>query len=343
MATKENYLSSFWKKPEGKPGMLIIMGLLATGGFLLYKFLPAIIQLMQNTLYAIGIGVILFAVVTILMNDKFRSTVWYLYKGMMRWFTGFVIELNPIAILESYVEDINAKIVKMEEQITGLKGQIGKIKRKLDDKTDELQLELERAQQAYKIGKGAEVTLHNKQAGRLKEYVGKLDSLYKKMEVLYKVLSKMKYYSEIMVKDTDMTVEIKKEEREAITKSHNIMKSAMNLIKGNDDKKIIFDQAMEFVVDDIGFKVGEMERMLEASTDFINSVELDNAVYEESGMQMLEEFDKKGMEAVFGQKSQEGTVAVLPQPMAYHNLNINTPTPEAAKNDNSTGKNKYFN
>lgn len=341
MAENDKSIKSFWSRPEGKLGMPLMIGLLGIGGFFLYKALPAIIALMQNTLTAIGLGLAIFAILSVLMNDRFRSTVWYLYKGLMRWFTGIVIELNPIAILESYVEDIEEKIVKMEEQLTGLKGQIGKINIKLTKNRDEWKMEMERAAQAKKMGKDAEVALHTRQAGRLEGYITNIDALYKKMEVLYKVLDKMKYYSEIMVKDTKMTVEIKKEEREAITASHSVMKSAMNIINGNEDKKVIFDQAMEFVVDDIGFKVGEMERMLEASTSFINSVDLDNAVYEERGVKMLEDFDKKGMDAIFGSKKEQTS---LPAGTVYNTLNSFIPmTQNAPNNSDASGeKKKYF-
>jgi hypothetical protein len=338
----EKSLKSFWSRPEGKPGMVVLAGLLGVGVYFLYKALPTLLELMKDTLYLTVMGISLFAIFTILMNDRFRTTVWYLYKGLMRWFTGIVIELNPIAILESYVEDIKEKLVKMDEQLQGLKGQMGKINRKLTDKRAEFKLEMERAQQAQKMGRPAEVTLHNRQAGRLKDYIDNMDALSKKMEIMYKVLEKMRYYSEIMIKDTEMTVEIKKEEREAITKSHSVMKSAMNIIKGNDDKKIIFDQAMEFVVDDIGFKVGEMERMLEASSDFISSVDLDNAVYEERGLQMLEQFEQKGMDAIFGNKT------ALPQGNNYNNLGnfSKTPVPvtytKESGSEKSGEKKKYF-
>lgn len=347
MSDNDKSLKSFWQRPEGKPGMLVLAGLILGGGYLLYKSLPTLIELMQNMYYAIGLGLGLFVILSVLMNDRFRTTMWYLYKGAMRAITGAVIELNPIRILESYVEDIKEKIVKMDKQIQELKGQIGRLKRKLEEKKAEWKMEMDRATQAQKRGLNAEVALHTRQAGRLQDYVKKMTVLLNKMEVLYKVLDKMKYYSEIMVKDTEMTVEMKKEEREMVTKGHSVMKSAMNIIKGNTDKKVVFDQAMEFVVDDIGFKVGEMERMLEASTDFINSVDLDNAVYEERGMQMLEEFEQRGMDAIFGTKHGQPNTA-LPQGSSYNVLNtINTPTPQVLKNNSNSSNNsessgKYF-
>lgn len=340
MADNDKSLKSFWSRPEGKPGMVVLLGLIGVGGYFLYKALPVIIELMQNTLTAIGLGLAIFAILTVLMNNRFRTTVWYMYKGLMRWFTGLAIEMNPIAILESYIEDIKEKIVKMEKQLTDLKGQIGKINIKLQKNKADWKMSMDRASQAKKKGLDAEVALHTRQAGRLQDYIGKMDALYKKMEVLYKVLDRMKYYSEIMVKDTEMDVAIKKEEREAITKSHSVMKSALDIIKGNGDKKVIFDQAMEFVVEDIGSKVGEMERMLNASTDFINSVDLDNAVYEERGVQMLEEFDKKGMDVLFGSKKEQHS---LPEGTVYNNFNnFSTPQPVELKSESSGEKKKYF-
>jgi len=342
MAENNKSLTSFWKRPEGKPGMLVMAALIGIGGFALYKAAPAIITLMENMYYMIGMGIGLFTIITLLMNKKFTSTVWYLYKGLMRAFTGMVIELNPIAILRSYVEDIKEKLGKMSQQIIELGGQLGKIDKKIASRKEEQKKQIGLANQAKKMpGREAEVKLHAMQAMRLEEYISKLEALSAKMNILLKVLNKMKYYSEIMIKNTEMEVEIKTEEREAITKSHSVMKSALNIIQGNDDKRMIFDQAMEFVVDDIGFKVGEMDRMLEASTDFINSVDLENALYEENGMKMLEEFDKKGMDTIFGTKK-----ALNVGSENYAILNkFNTPEPvEITKSSSSNGteNKKYF-
>lgn len=344
MAENENSIKSFWKRPEGKPGMVLLLGLLGVGGYFLAKALPTIIEMMKNLYVAGALGLGLFAILTIVMNDRFRNTVWYLYKGLMRRITGLAIELNPIAILESYIEDLFEKIRKIEKQLVDLKGQIGKIFAKLQKNKEDWKMSMERASQAKKMGRDAEVELYTRQAGRLEKYIEKLDSLYKRMEVLAKVLDKMKYYSDIMAKDTRMEVEIRKEEFESITKSHSIMKSAMNIIKGNDDKRVIFDQAMEFVVDDIGSKVGEMDRMLEASTEFINSVDLDNAVYAERGAQMLEEFDKKGMDAIFGSKKKENSEGVPVN--GIQNFVVKTPVvlsrDSGSSNSNSGSAKKYF-
>jgi phage shock protein A len=307
MTNSEKSVKSFWKKPEGVTGMigLALLGLGAIWG--INSILPTLIQLMKNTYTALGLAAGLFVIISLLLNNRFRTTLWYLYKGFVRSLTTFVVELDPIKILESYVENIKEKIVKMDEQLTDLKGQIGGLGQKLEKKQKEWKLEMDRAEQAKKMDRKAEVTLHARQAGRLEDTIKNISTLHKKMEVIYKVLNQMKYYSEIMVKDTEYDVANRKDEREAMSKSHSVMKSALSIIQGNSDKKMLFDQAMEIVVDDIGQKIGEMDRMLEASTDFINSVDLDNAVYEERGLKMLEEFERKGMDTIFGKNNTVNT------------------------------------
>src|SRR5271157_2595345 len=116
-------VKSFWKRPEGKPGMVVLIAMIGFGCYFLYKFLPYLITLLQNTLYAGFLIGVIVAIIAIVSDKRFRITISYLFKGLMRAFTGIVIELNPIAILETYVEKLQTKIFKMNEQLGLLEGQ----------------------------------------------------------------------------------------------------------------------------------------------------------------------------------------------------------------------------
>jgi len=78
------------------------------------------------------------------------------------------------------------------------------------------------------------------------------------------------------------------------------MKSAMNIISGNSDKRAMFDQAMEVIADDVANKVGEMEQFMELSANFMDSVDLQNGIFEEQGLKMLEEYEKKSTLLLLG-------------------------------------------
>jgi hypothetical protein len=103
-----------------------------------------------------------------------------------------------------------------------------------------------------------------------------------------------------MQEDIADQVEVKEQERIAIRSSNSAMRSAMSVIKGDKDKRAMFDQALEAVADDVSQKVGEMERFMELSDNFMKSIDLQNGVFEEEGLKMLEKWEGEGVSKLLG-------------------------------------------
>jgi len=116
-------------------------------------------------------------------------------------------------------------------------------------------------------------------------------------------LAKMYENSEILLEDTRDQVKVKQAEREAIRTSHSAMSSAMKVISGDKDKKAMFDMAVEAIADDVATKVGEMERFMDMSSRFMDSVDLQNGVFEEEGLKMLEQFENQSQLMLMPSKS----------------------------------------
>ena len=99
--------------------------------------------------------------------------------------------------------------------------------------------------------------------------------------------------SAILLEDTKDNVKVKEQERNAIRTSHSAMRSAMSVLSGDPDKRAMFDMAMDSINNDVAGKVGEMERFMEMSSGIMNSIDLQNGVFEDEGMKMLEDWEKK--------------------------------------------------
>ncbi len=301
MTTMEEFKpKSFWKRPEGVTGALFLGGLIIGGGYLLYKFLPAIIGLVTNGLYLALLLMALAALIYVVLDPKTRNLVWYMYKSVMRWITGIFVQIDPIGILKSYVEDLKGNLSKMNKQIMTLRGQMHKLKEIILNNQREIRTNLQMASKAKETDKQAVMVLKSRKAGRLKESNIKLEDLYRKMEILYRVLGKMYENSEILLEDIQDQVKVKEQERKAIRTSHSAMKSAMNIISGNSDQRYMFDMALEAIAEDVSQKVGEMERFMEMSSNFMDSVDLQNGVFEEEGLAMLEKWEKEGVSMLLG-------------------------------------------
>ncbi len=296
---------SFWKKPEGITGAIVLGATLIGGGFLFATALPWIIGATQTILGLSVTLLVLGAIIYMALDPKMRNLVWYMYKSAMRWITGLFVQMDPIGILKSYIDDLKSNLRKMNRQVSQLRGQMHKLKELIINNEKAIESNLTLASQARDKNKQNVMILKSRKAGRLKESNMKLGDLYKKMEVLYRVLSKMYENSEILMEDVKDQVMVKEQERKAIRSSHSAMKSAMSVISGDPDKRAMFDQAMEAVTDDVANKVGEMERFMEMSSNFMESVDLQNGVFEEEGLKMLEKWETEGISLILGEEKDD--------------------------------------
>jgi predicted nucleic acid-binding Zn-ribbon protein len=283
---------SFWQRPEGTTGMIFMAGILMGGGYLLYKALPYLISFTSNILYLGVMLVALAGLIYMVLDPRMRNLVWYMYKSVMRWITGIFVTIDPIGILKSYVDSLSDNLAKMSKQIGSLQGQMRQLSTLMDQNSGDIDSSMKLAEQARKQNNEPQVVLNTRKAARLQDSNEKYNTLYKKMDLLKKVLSKMYENSEVLLEDTKDNVKVKEQERTAIRTSHSAMKSAMSILTGDPDKKVMFDMAMDSINNDVANKVGEMERFMEMSNNFMNSIDLQNGVWEEEGMKMLEDWEK---------------------------------------------------
>lgn len=334
---------NFWQRPEGIPGAILLVGIIGALGYGLMKVMPSLIELAENIWYLAAMCGGLFIVGYMLLDKRVRTLIWYFYKSMVRKATGVFIQLDPIAIIEGFLEDLKDKMKTMEHQIGSLKGQIRKIKNKIEEKDKKVTYYRNMALAARNKGDNAQMNLNNRKAEREKIAAEKFGILASKTEKLYTILDKMKRYSGIMVEDVSHEVEMKKEEREIIRTSHSVMKSAVNIINGNSDRKVIFDQAMEFIADDIGMRIGEMERFMDVSADFMNNMDLENAMYEEQGLKALDEWANK-VDEKFDANNYESPVKALEKGNAQFQdrEKVRVQNTNQSSSTNSNQKSKYF-
>ena len=270
---------------------------------------------------------VLAGIIYMVLDPKIRGMVSYMYKSVMRAITGLFVTIDPIGILKNYVDDLSDNLKKMSKQIGGLRGQMRSLKTTMDNNAKEIANNLQLASVAQKQGKQQQVILSTRKAARLKESNGKYEKLHSKMEVMHRILTKMYQNSEILLEDTKDQVQLKEQEYKAMTASHSAMKSAMSVISGDPDKRAMFDQALEHIADDVASKVGEMEQFMDMCSNVMSSIDLQNGVFEEQGMKMLQEMEKQSSMLL-----EEGT------------LDLNQPVATPEKRTTSGGSdNKYDN
>lgn len=314
MANPTNKPGSFWSKPEGKTGALFLvamMGLLAWVGITFGKAIVAFAAGLLGKIVLLGV---LGVIILMALDGRTRNLIGYMWQSMMRKITSIFVTIDPMGILKNYISDLESNLKKMGKQIGNLKGQMRNLKTQLANNNKDIEQNLAIARKAKQVGNEKQLVLASRKAARLKETNEKYVALHNKLAVLYRVLTKMYSNSEILLEDTKDQVRVKEQERKAIRASHSAMKSAMSIIKGDPDKRAMFDQAMQGIADDVANKVGEMERFMELSSDFMSSIDLQEGIFEEKGLKMLEEYEKKSTLLLLGGEEQTDEILDLNEP-----------------------------
>lgn len=283
-------LKSLWSKPEGKATLLVLAGL---GSVLFYYWgviLPFLIMTVQNSLYFGFLCGVVALLVFLLTNKQIRTMVWYLWKTLMRGLAGLIIEINPIAILKSYIRELEDKQEELSQKITELAGAEEKLGQKIQKNHDESEDHLRMAAKAKEMGKMEAAQLHAMKAGGLQSMNEKLGPLFGNMQKLHDFLDKAYKAADFVVKQSKIQVELKEAEYDAIQTSSKALRSAMSVFKGDPDKKAMFEQSLEYIQDDMAKKVAEMKRIMEISTEFIDNADIESGVNYDKGMALLDDY-----------------------------------------------------
>jgi hypothetical protein len=280
-------LNSYWNRPGGKFGLLVAAGALVTIGYFLVPILTTVVWNALNLGIAlVCLGLFLYAVT----HRKLRLSFFYFYEIVMKKLVGLVIQMDPIIIAENYVGDMEEERERLYKQSIDVDTQKERIELKIKDKQTEINKLMLRAQTAKEKNMMPELTNATRQIGRLNEYIMQLTPIRDNLNRVGEYLTSIHKNSAYLIEDAKNEIELKKDLYRSVTSGNKALNSAMKIFKGDPEKKLQVEQSMEFLKDDIAGKLASIKKAISYSSDFMRSIDLDNATYEKEGLKLLEKF-----------------------------------------------------
>jgi len=275
----------FWQRPEGLFGLFFGIGAICAIG---YYVIPILTQIVWNTLH-FGIalaclGVFLFVVT----NRKLRLSLMYMYEILMKKLVGLVIELDPFVIAESFISDMEKERENLYEQSVKVDGQKESLQMQITAKEKERVKLLDRARAAKANNMGPELANATRQIARIEEYIKQLSPIRDSLAKVGDHLTKVHKNSAYLIEDAKNELSLKKDLYKSVTTGNQALSSALKIFKGDPEKKAMVEQSMEYLKDDIAMKLASMKKAISYSSDFMRSIDLDNATFEIKGLQLLE-------------------------------------------------------
>lgn len=317
---------SFWSRPEGVASTVV---LIALGGLTLFRIneiLEWLVRVTQNTLYLAGLLAALGLLIFLFTSKDIRTGVFFLFKSLMRGLTSTIVQLDPIAIMKIYVQDMKEKREKMQGQIDTLAGQLVKLNKKIGENNENIKQKFAEANRARQMtdrpGMAQAAQLATIEGAGLQDMNEKLMPLQRNMQTILAFMEKVNTSADYLIKETEIKVKLKETEYKIVKESSNALRTAISIFKGDPDKKFYFDQSMEYIQDDMSMKLGEMKRAMDLSMDFINGVDIQNGILSDKGQQLLEAYNK-------GEFSLVSTTAL---PASPQTIELNAPKDAGYRN-----------
>jgi hypothetical protein len=283
---------TFWQRPEGKVGAGIMVALGAAVGWAFVHFLPKLIEIAQNTIYLAGlIGVLALIYCMVFVWDRPRTLLFYALQMISRWVTGNFVELDPVAILKSFVRQME----KRREVIQDRLGRIVGVRRMVEAKVAKSEKE---RQDALRLAKAAQAThdedglnAHAEIAARRARDIEEYRSMQGQMLNIEKLLQRV-------MRRADYHIQTARDEANQLADKHTITgavasaTAAAQGIFGDTDLAEVRDMAAERIRDDYEKRLGELQTLIDL-TDFDHAVDLNQMAFRQEGLAQLMEAEKK--------------------------------------------------
>ena len=293
-------LKSFWSRPEGKTGMIVIGLAAAAAVYGWGTIVPFIVSMLADTLHMIYLAAILAAVLFVI----FSSRTHLLFRLLMRAITGMIINIDPIGILKDHLSQMRKRRDVMSQQISNVSGQIQYLKNIIDKNQALANENMRLAAHAKKIATSTadqneqlrmalQMKAKANQAGRLQKSNLSYQQLLNKLQNIYDLLSKWAVHIDFYIEDTDNEVKQAEIEYKTINTAYRAYRTALAVIKGSGDEKEIYNQTMEKLAEEAGRKLGEMEDFQRLAQNFMDTIDLENGAVETEALEKLDAYEQK--------------------------------------------------
>lgn len=301
MKTTQDPLN-FWKRPEGKTGMLFLILILGGLGYGLFLLLPFIIVLLTNALYAAILGVALFAILFVVFDKRFRLMIWHGYKSVMRFITGLIIEIDPIGIMKNYLDSLVDKREDLNNQIAKVSGVARRLEKVIKTNDKSIKDSMHKASIAKRNGKENQLQLHTRSAARLQEVNERMIPLKERLKHLLDILTKVDETVGVSIDDLKEEIRVTEMEFESMRAANKAMKQAVGALSNSGVDYEFFEKAQEYVEKDVSEKIGQIDNYLRISSSIVENIDFRDEVALDRGLEMLDEWEKSGAVSLGGQK-----------------------------------------
>ena len=295
---------SFWKRPEGPFGMLVLVALIVGAGIGLYVILPFLIALLTNTLYAAALAAVLFVILWLAFNPTFRTAVRNLFQNSVRWFASWVVETDPIGILRNNLDDMKKEKAALDQTLQRFAGSCERLQRSIAAKNDEINTLGHKAAKAEQMAGAASDPMEKERlmlerqtflekAGMLMQGVKQLQALEDQTSKMLKTFQHWSQIADSKIQRTENKVGFLAEQRKMILDAKATLGVGQQLLRGNPEQLKMVDMALDYLEEDTSRTLGEIREFSRYTDKLLTDDQIESGAAADEASAKFAEFNQK--------------------------------------------------
>jgi hypothetical protein len=299
---------SFWKRPEGPFGMVVLAALILAGGVGLYVILPYLITLLTDTLHATILAAVLIAILWLAFNPTFRTAIRNLFQNTVRWFASLVVETDPIGILRNNLDDMKKAKYNLDQTLQRFSGSDERLQRSIAAKNDEINTLGRKATKAQQMAAAAADPMEKErlslerqtfleQAGMLMQGVKQLQALEDQTSKMLKTFQHWSQIADSKIQRTENKVNFLAEQRKMILDAKATLGVGQQLLRGNPEQLKMVDMALDYLEEDTSRTLGEIREFSRYTDKLLTDDQIESGAAADEAAAKFAEFNQKLLSA----------------------------------------------
>ena len=294
-----------WQQPEKTAGRVLLLGLAGAAVYYWGVILPFLVDMVFDTVkLGIGLGV-LFGLFLLATNKRIHAGLWYAGQRMLRTLAGIFVNTDPIGVMEDYISNTEKEARKMDAEVTNIEGAHELVKRKLAANTAQVQEYLALASAATRQNEKDSAESYAMRAAQLEDYNQRLLPMATTTANVSLVMRQILKAALRQIDGSKFKVDLLKDEYALVKRTSSGMRAALNILRGDPDKKYFFDLATDRVAQDMARQLGQIKQAMRYSQAFVKEMDIQNGVMSEKGQRLLDRYQKGDFNAVLNENPQQ--------------------------------------
>jgi hypothetical protein len=283
-------VKSFWQRPEGTTGKILVglMIALASVGFIHFNVMGILAQLAADT-FKLMISLCGIAFVGMVVTAKRpRTLLFYALQSLSRAITRNFVEIDPVGILRAFVKDMETKRQTVKKATESMMMVRQKATQQRNLKEKEMMDALKLAEAAQQIGNVEKFKETTERAGRRQARIGQLDEnitfANDSIQTLQRVDRVIEYHINNATDEADDLESDNELAIQMLAASH-----AANEALGDSDKLDVRDMARDVIIDKTAKAKASVEALMENTRSMQGDMDLNNIALMQDGMRKLQQ------------------------------------------------------